>query len=87
MIMVVNNIKHPVMCRQWQYPFPYFVDGQGNLNIHCFDFFLLLETDEWDKVDYNFWNYALQQVQILNVATSDILIAIRKFSSQVVIVL
>ena len=54
MIMVVNNIKHPVMCRQWQYPFPYFVDGQRNLNIHCFDFFLLLETDEWDKVDYNF---------------------------------
>ena len=54
MIMVVNNIKHPVMCRQWQYPFPYFVDGQRNLNIYCFDFFLLLETDEWDKVDYNF---------------------------------
>ena len=27
-------------------PFPYFVDGQRNLNIHCFDFFLLLETDE-----------------------------------------
>lgn len=33
------------MCRQWQYPFPYFVDGQRNLNIHCFDFFLT--TGNW----------------------------------------